>query len=621
MELPRREKDDVFVPDGGYGRLVDELRDAEAAHDWPIVIAYPFDTRTRLMPFRWVDRRVVPCGVRSIGAGLLDSGFRDVRTVLQQWTPKFSVSATVKSGRPIDILMISCMNLHARQAYRMIEDAHKLGDDRPLILMGGPKAIYEPEDCFGMPSGGAGVDVACTGEEYVLLDFLRLLTEEAGNNESPLKAFERLRQRGTIDEVPGLVYRAPEVTDIKEPYLINTGVQRLVRDLDELPMPIAGMTCIEPAHRKRVLKPNAWSPDRVRKKAFLASLVTTHGCRFNCDFCPIPAYQQRTWRFKSPDRLADEIKQLGEKMRYRYFFGTDDNFFNDRSSVASILEGMAKSDINGVPFRDSVHFVTEATEFDVYKNRDLLPLAADAGLKTIYFGIEDLNAKLINKGQSVNKTEDLFQELLANKIEAYAMMIHHDDQPLWSRKPDQLGVMNQAMQLYKMGAAGYHTTYITPSPGARNVEKMFEAGTVLDSVGGKPIPEAFQDGNHIIATRHRRAWVRQLQLWMAYGSFYNPVNFLRSLFKDLRDKHNRRRLKWQIIGGSMVIPTIFKSIPWLFSLMTRKIEKAPEAPPRCLPMVDATTRQPIDWGWESKKDFEAPDVVPLSIEEPSLVEV
>ena len=625
MELPRREKDDVFVPDGGYGRLVDELREADAAHDWSIVIAYPFDTRTRLMPFRWVDRRVVPCGVRSIGAGLLDSGFTNIRTVLQQWTPKFSVSATVKSGRPIDILMISCMNLHAGQAYRMIEDAHSLGDDRPLIVMGGPKAIYEPEDCFGMPAGEAGVDLACTGEEYVLLDFLRLLSEESGSNESPLQAFERLRQRGTLDEVPGLVYRAPESTTSTyggtEPYLINTGVQRLVRDLDELPMPLAGMTCIEPAHRKRVLKANAWSPERVRKKAFLASLVTTHGCRFNCDFCPIPAYQQRTWRFKSPDRLADEIKQLGEKMRYRYFFGTDDNFFNDRSSVAAILEGMAKSDINGVPFRDSVHFVTEATEYDVYKNRDLLPLAADAGLKTIYFGIEDLNAKLINKGQSVNKTEDLFKELLANKIEAYAMMIHHDDQPLWSRKPDQLGVMNQAMQLYKMGAAGYHTTYITPSPGARNVEKMFEAGTVLDSVGGKPIPEAFQDGNHIIATRHRRAWVRQLQLWMAYGSFYNPFNFMRSLFKDLRDKHNRRRLKWQIIGGSMVLPTIFKSIPWLFSLMTRKIERAPEAPPRCLPMVDATTRQPIDWGWESKTEFAEPEVVSLEFDEPTLVEV
>lgn len=622
MELPRRDRDDVFVPDGGYGQLVDQLRDARSAQEWSIVVAYPFDARTRVMPFRWVDRRVVPCGVRSLGAALLECGFTNTRTVLQQWTPKFSVSATVKSGRPIDVLMISSMNLHAGMAYRMIRDAHTLGDDRPLILMGGPKAIYEPEDCFGLPEAGEGADVACTGEEYVLLDFLRLLTEEAGTNEAPLNAFERLRHRGTLDEVPGLVYRAPQSPRAasRGTYLINTGVQRLVRDLDELPMPLGGMTCIEPAHRKRVLQPKSWPIERVRKKAFLASLVTTHGCRFNCDFCPIPAYQQRTWRFKSPERLADEIKQLGEKMRHRYFFGTDDNFFNDRSSVASILQGMANAEINGVPFRDSVHFVTEATEYDVFKNRDLLPLAHEAGLKTIYFGIEDLNAKLINKGQSLNKTEELFRELHANKIEAYAMMIHHDDQPLWSRQQDQLGVVNQAMRLFEMGAAGYHTTYIAPSPGARNVERMFEAGTVIGSVGGKPIPEAFQDGNHVIATRHRRAWVRQLQLWMAYGGFYNPVNFVRTLFKDLRNKHNRRRLKWQLIGGSMVLPSLFKSLPWLFSLMTRRVEKHPQAPPRCLPMIDAHTRQPIDWGWEAETPHEV-ELVPLEVGAGSLVEV
>ena len=181
MELPHRPKHDVFVPKGGFRQLVDDLQQARSVHDWSIVICYAFDRRTRLLPFRWVDRRVVPCGVRSIAASLRECGFQRTRTVLQQWTPNFSPSATVRAGFPIDLLLVSSMGLHAEKAYRMVRDAHSLGANRPLILIGGPKAIYEPEDCFGIGNEivGQGVDAACTGEEYVLLHLLSLLADEA----------------------------------------------------------------------------------------------------------------------------------------------------------------------------------------------------------------------------------------------------------------------------------------------------------------------------------------------------------------------------------------------------------------------------------------------------------
>ena len=54
-------------------------------------------------------------------------------------------------------------------AYELIADAHKLGDERPLILAGGAKAIYEPWDFFDIEKDGQkySADVACTGEEFV----------------------------------------------------------------------------------------------------------------------------------------------------------------------------------------------------------------------------------------------------------------------------------------------------------------------------------------------------------------------------------------------------------------------------------------------------------------------
>ena len=615
MELPHRAKDDVYVTPGSYTRLVAELQAACWAHDWSPVIAYPFDNRTRLFPFRWLDKRIVPCGARSVAASLLECGFYRTRIVLQQWNPKFSPSATVRAGYPIDLLLISAMGLHADQVYRMIQDAHTLGADRPLIVIGGPKPIYEPEDCFSPPqetSGrrgrrqethGEGVDVAVTGEVYVLLELLRLLVEEAGPGEHPLKAFRRVRQAGLLDSVPGLVYRAPD-HEAGKPYLVNTGVQRLMRDLDELPMPLAGYTCLEPVHRRKTLGARPWPLEQVRRQSPISTLETTHGCRFNCDFCPVGAYQQRTWRHKSPQRIADEMKQLAEAMQYRHFFGADDSFFNNAASAEAILSAMAESDVHGRPFREAVHFVTEATEFDVYKNRHLLPLARKAGLQTLFFGIEDLNAKFIDKGQTTGKTEELFRELRRHEIAAGAMMIHHDDQLLWSTKAGRLGVVNQALKLFELGAMAYHTTYITPSMGARNVEKLFTAGHVFDRVGGNKVPEAFYDGTHVIASRHRHAWIRQLHLWLAYLSFYNPINFTRTLLGGLHVRHHRRRLRWQVVGGSMIPVSILKSLPFTVSLALRQVDKHPTMPPRCLPMVDAHTGERVKWGIDADVPYE-----------------
>jgi radical SAM superfamily enzyme YgiQ (UPF0313 family) len=617
MELPRRDPGDVYVPEGAYGRLVQELQTAEPQHAWSPLIVYPFDFRTRVMPFRWLDHRVVPCGVRSLASSLLECGFHKTRTVLQQWTPNFLSSAAVQAGYKIDILLVSSMGLHAEEAYRLVKDAHTLGDDRPLILMGGPKAIYEPEDCFNISEElvGAGVDVAVTGESFVLLEFLRLLSQHAATGEHPRDVFERVRAAGLLNDVPGLVYR-PTEADPEKPFLINTGVQRLVQDLDELPMPLSGYMCLEPPHRKKSLSNRVMTLKEVRKKTMIAAMEVTHGCRFNCDFCPIPAYQQKTWRHKSPERVAAEMKQLGEAIGYRYFFGTDDNFFNNRESVQTILSAMANGNVNGVPFRKSVHFITEATEADVYKNRDLLPLAREAGLQTIYFGIEDLNAKLINKGQTVSKTKDLFADMTKHEIAPYSMMIHHDDQPFWSRDRNQLGVINQAAELFKLGSVGYHTTYITPGWGARNMEPMFQSGNVLAQVGNQEIPEAFYDGNHVVASRHGKIWIRQIQLWLAYLGFYNPVNFLKTMFKDLRDRQKRRRFKWQIIGMHMIPMTVLKTLPFTFGLMFRRVRKHTEVPARCTPMVDAHSGELVKWSVDWEPEYEVNYTPPSRAEKP-----
>ncbi|MCX6376187.1 MAG: radical SAM protein, partial [Armatimonadetes bacterium] len=83
--------------------------------------------------------------------------------------------------------------------------------------------------------------------------------------------------------------------------------------------------------------------DQVRKHSRIGSLVITFGCRFSCDYCPIPAYNQRHYRGKSGPRLAEEMHRLQSRYGMRYFFGCDDNFFNDTKRALGIIEALASA--------------------------------------------------------------------------------------------------------------------------------------------------------------------------------------------------------------------------------------------------------------------------------------
>ena len=172
MELPRRARDDVHLPDGEFRKRVGALRQLRHAHDLRIGIVYAFDFRTRMLPFWYADRRMAPCSVRLLGDVLHEAGFTNLRIVLQQWSPRVLPSRMQLDGEPLDILLISSMQVHAEPAYELVRDAHRMGERRPLILAGGPKAIYEPTDFFEIgPEPGIGADCVVTGEVLRALGF------------------------------------------------------------------------------------------------------------------------------------------------------------------------------------------------------------------------------------------------------------------------------------------------------------------------------------------------------------------------------------------------------------------------------------------------------------------
>jgi radical SAM superfamily enzyme YgiQ (UPF0313 family) len=143
-----------------------------------------------------------------VAAALYAAGLTNLRVAMSQWNPNLQPSTARIDGRPPELLLISAMQIHSAVAYRLIRDAWELGKNRPLIIVGGPKAIYQPWDLFGLsPDGREGADVVVTGEEFVLLELLDRILEFKRPGDTLRDAFRRARGADALENIPGLVYR------------------------------------------------------------------------------------------------------------------------------------------------------------------------------------------------------------------------------------------------------------------------------------------------------------------------------------------------------------------------------------------------------------------------------
>jgi radical SAM superfamily enzyme YgiQ (UPF0313 family) len=472
------------------------------------------------------------------------------------------------------------MQIHGEAINDAIRDAWSLGEDRPLILAGGPKAIYEPSHLFDIdsPKGRVAADVACTGEAYVLLELLEVLLACRRHGEPLRWAFERARLMGALDSVPGLVYLAPEA-DLRRPTLVDTGLQRLVQHIDEMPDEQTGYTVLEPPGRRAGLAAAPLPEGKVRKYAPISSLLVTQGCKFNCSYCPIPAVNQKTWRFRSPENLARQLSTVRDRFGIKYYFGTDDNFFNRRQTAWEFFEALARWRTGkGKRLGHQVRLSTEATQHDTWKNRDLLPLARQAGLFALWFGIEDLTAELVNKGQKPEVTIELFKVMHREKILPMAMMMFHEGQPFHS--PGQLyGIANQVDFLRQAGAITVQVTVHTPAVGTREYERPFREQRVLQRLGRTEIPfSRYYGGNHVLVKGQTPLWKKQLQWLGAYFRFYNPVNAWRA-GRDDGSPLRWYRFGYQLAGFAAAVRTAWKMLPHLARLLWSRPIFHADAPP------------------------------------------
>jgi radical SAM superfamily enzyme YgiQ (UPF0313 family) len=583
MELPPRSRGDELLKPGALADLRRRLRGLSSQHEVATVIACAFDHRTRMLPFVYADLRMVPAGVRAIGSAMADVGFERTRIVLKQWNRHFRPSRMRLDGRMPDIFMVSSMQIHSAVAEEMIRDVCRIDPaERPLVIVGGPKYIYEPWDAFGTdPADSWGADVAVTGEEYVLLSLLEAVLSARAAGESLRRAFVRARDAGMLDGIPGLVYPRGAADGVAEE-LVDTGIQRLVGNLDELPHPVLGYGLLEPPSRRADLGSQAIPAGRVRRYSPLGALVSTFGCRFSCHYCPIPAYNQRQHRLKSGDRLAEEMYRLYQEYGVRHFFLADDDFFYDRRRTLEIVETLARAEFNGIQLRSKARWGTEVTVHGTLQMAEHLRLVRKAGARALWMGIEDLTGALVQKGQGAEKTAEAFRLLHELGIAPMPMMMHHDGQPLLSRSGLH-GLINQVRWLRKAGAAGLQVLMLTPAPGSRQYDQVYTSGGVFESVAGRPVEPRMLDGSYVVASQEARPWRKQFNLMAAYLYFYNPLRFLVALIRP-KSRLYLADAGVQVLGMWGLASTVRRTLGWGLRLIRGTIRRCVAVPASRIPM-------------------------------------
>ena len=568
------------------GELVDirrRLRRVAGRHDLASVLVSAFDPRTRMLPLVYVSTHMVPAAPRAIAAAMVESGFDKTRVVLGQWNPHFRPSQARVDGRLPDLFMLSAIQVHTAAAKALVRDICRIDPaHRPLIIAGGPKAIYEPWDLFAPSVGGpAGIDVAVTGEEYVLLNLLEVVLSIRARGESMRNAFSRAREAGLLADVPGLVYAS---ADGMPEELIDTGPQRLVADLDELPGPVHGYRVLEPPSRKATLAPAPLSPHQVRRQRLLGTLVLTSGCKSACPYCPIPAYTQRQLRFKSGPCVAEEIIRIHREYGLTDFFGADDNFFCDHGRALEIVQALAAARIAGKPLGKVVRWGTEVTVRDTWKMAPHMSIAQAGGLGALWLGVEDMSGALIDKGQAGGRTLEVFRMLREHDIVPMPMMIHHDAQPLVTLGTDA-GLLNQMRLLRKAGAIQMQILMLAPTVGCKLSDKMYRTGMVFKSVGGQPTEPRMLDGNWLVASKHPKPWRKQLNLWAAYAYFYNPLRFLWSLVRP-KCRIPLADPALQLLGMWGWFQQVGRTLGWALRLRWGRIHRHERPPKSPIPIRD-----------------------------------
>lgn len=259
---------------------------------------------------------------------------------------------------------------------------------------------------------------------------------------------------------------------------------------------------------------------------------TTRGCPFTCRFCSVPDISGNSFRFKPPDRVAEEIRAfprsgwLRDQIKTLYF--VDDNFISRPSYTHDLLRALAPLRKKGELGEWSAE-----TTLNVAADQALLDRFAEAGCSTLIIGFESVSEdtllemdKKVNFALTYQEAIRRIHERGMSIVGNFIVGFDTDTLPVFR---DTLRFIDDNLILYPF------FSILTPMPGTKLHDEYREAGR-LDHTDW-----ALYDTRHVVfEPRHMtRAQLMDGYVWL-YREAYASARALDRLERYWRTYRRRK---------------------------------------------------------------------------------
>jgi radical SAM superfamily enzyme YgiQ (UPF0313 family) len=360
-----------------------------------------------------------------------------------------------RAAADADLVCIGTITLTAPRAYAFGDRFRRGGVP---VLIGGPHPTAYPGEAL------AHADWVLRGEaDETFFDFL--------------KKFEA---REDLTEIEGLSYRT-------ELGAVHNPLPARAPDLDDLPMP--DLTLIQGWERMRILP-----------------IMTSRGCPYDCAFCSVTKMFGRRYRFRSADKIVDELERALALKKWYYTFFVDDNFIANRQRAKALMRLMIE--------RKVTPRWTAQVRVEVAKDDEMLDLMRRSNCRFVYVGLESTNPetlKLYNKQQSLEDIEQCIRKLHANKIRIHGMFVFGAD----TDTPQTLRETGRFAR--RLGIDTVQFLILTPLPDTGTYRQLESEGRILVR------DWSLYGGQHVVFKPKLMSPLQlHLETWRALGKFYSP---------------------------------------------------------------------------------------------------
>jgi len=365
--------------------------------------------------------RVEPLGLEMIAGGL--QGRHEV-ALLDLRMEHDALGSTLADFQPQVVGVSSTFTVGIYQALNVAE-VTKAACPRAFVVMGGHHPSLYPVD-FRHPA----VDAIVVGEGEATT---QELVDCLAAGEDPAR-------------VPGLVLNLP-------PGQHFTGQRSLLQNLNLLPHPHRSLTRHLRQHYHLFLR----HP--------VAAMETTRGCPYRCSFCAVWRFYQERVRFKSPQRVVEELQAIEEPG----VLFTDDNFLaNTRRAeeIARLLQmrGVRKS------------YFMQARSDAIVRHPEVIARWRKVGLSGVFIGFEKPDQgglDALNKHNSVENNEQALEVLRQQGVEPNTSFIVDPDDDR-----DDFAVLRSYVRHLKLRMPLF--AVLTPLPGTALFDEVKERLTTSD---------------------------------------------------------------------------------------------------------------------------------------------